>query len=224
MRFYPDIYPVEGHSTRIPNLLIMLTMGRSWAAWGAAADDVAEGLELCRRAIRLGRLLRQDDVILINDLVGLACIHLETRGIYRLAVRSGDLELALTASAVLGEVAPQRLFTAQRVSTIDFSSTLAPFLSRTGDGPYSLSLHERKLDEIIELATTSPDRRFRVEGLLYANAIAMLGTDPQKQRVAGLFQETTTSDDYILASFARWCLDHEPSPETLEQLLPSGST
>ncbi len=78
------------------------------------AEDPEEGLEDCRRAIRLGRLLRQDDVVIINDLVGLACIHIGTRGVYRIAQREGDTELALLASIILGEVAPQRMMTATR--------------------------------------------------------------------------------------------------------------
>ena len=72
------------------------------------------GSRIVGGAIRLGRLLRQDDVVVINDLVGLACIHIGTRGIYRIAQREGDTELALLASVVLGEVAPQRMMTATR--------------------------------------------------------------------------------------------------------------
>ena len=32
MHFYPDIFPLEGYSTRIPNLLVALTFARSWIA------------------------------------------------------------------------------------------------------------------------------------------------------------------------------------------------
>ncbi len=107
MRFYPDVFPMEGAGTRITNLLVMLTMARSWTARGVDADDPERGLDDCRRAIRLGRLLRQEDVVIINDLVGLACIHIGTRGVYRIAQGEGNTELALLASIVLG-VAPAR--------------------------------------------------------------------------------------------------------------------
>ena len=87
MHFYPDVFPMEGAETRITNLLFMLTMARSWTARGVDADDPDQGLEDCRRAIRLGRLLRQEDVVIINDLVGLACIHIGAVFLRRIPTR-----------------------------------------------------------------------------------------------------------------------------------------
>ena len=109
MRYYPDIYPMKGWETQIPNLMFQLTFARSWVARGMAASDPSKAMEDFRRAIRLGRLLRQEDVTVIADLVGLACIRVGAQGIYDLAVKQGNAQLALVASIVLGEVAPQRL-------------------------------------------------------------------------------------------------------------------
>lgn len=222
MRFYPDIFAIEGFRTQVPSLLIMLTFARSWAAWGATADDPARGLEECRRAIRLGRLLRQEDAVIINDLVGLASIHLGARGVYRIAVRTGDLELALAASAVLSEVAPQRLFTAQRVTTLDLGSPLLrpSAAGAAGAGP-AVELPDSKIDEIAELATNAPERRFRGEGLLHAHAVTVLGSGAQRRRMLGLLESAATGEDPILSALARWCLDNPPTPEMLEVMFPA---
>jgi hypothetical protein len=216
MRFYPDIFPMEGVSTRITNLLVMLTFARSWTARGVDAADPEVGLADCRRAIRLGRLLRQEDVVIINDLVGLACIHLGTRGVYRIAQREGDLELALLASVVLGEVAPQRLMTARTISTVD----LAPYLRRAGDGGFRLDLPETQLDALVELAGSLADRRFFGEVIMAGNVILHLGTPDQQGRVRGLLEELAARPDPIVADLARWALDTPPTDESLAEWYP----
>ena len=149
-------------------------MARSWAARGASDQDPARGLEDCRRAIRLGRLLRQEDTVVISDLVGLACIQVGVRGVYEIAQRTGDTELALLASVVLGEVAPQRLYTSQRITDVD----LGPYLSRQADGSFSLDLPDRVVERVVEMATSCPDRRFAGEGLLAAQVVARYGSGP----------------------------------------------
>jgi hypothetical protein len=111
MSFYPDIFPLNGYSTRITNLLFAIKLVRSWVARGEAAESNEKAMADFRRAIRLGRLLRQEDTVVISDLVGLACIHIATRAVYDRALADGDLELALLASVIIGEVAPQRLGT-----------------------------------------------------------------------------------------------------------------
>ena len=113
-----------------------------------------------RRAIRLGRLLRQEDVVVISDLVGLASIHVGARGVYRRALADGDLELALLASAALGEVAPQRLRTSERITRTD----LADSLRDDGRGGYDLVLRPGKIDALIEarLLTAGGDEQATV--------------------------------------------------------------
>jgi hypothetical protein len=216
MRFYPEIFRMEGADTRITNLLLMLTMARSWTGRGVDADDPDLGLEDCRRAIRLGRLLRQEDVVIINDLVGLACIHIGTRGMYRIAQREGDTELALLASIVLGEVAPQRLMTATRISTVD----LAPYLRRAPSGTFRLDLPDSHLDSIMEMAEDLSERRFFGEIILTGSVIAQLGTPEQQARVLGLLEEIETDEDPIIADFARWALDNPPTNEKLAEYYP----
>lgn len=215
MSFYPEVYPMEGYDTRITNLLVPLTMARSWTARGVAADDSARGLEDCRRAIRLGRLLRQEDVVLINDLVGLACIHVGTRGVYRIAQRTGDTELALLASVVLGEVAPQRLYTARRMTDVD----LTPYLTKGADGSFTLAAPNAVVDRIVAMASGGPDRRFRGEALLGAHIVAHHGTPAQQARVRACLDQISASGDPDFGSFAAWSRDTPPSPTLLADMI-----
>ena len=203
MRFYPEIFRMEGADTRITNLLLMLTMARSWTGRGVDADDPDLGLEDCRRAIRLGRLLRQEDVVIINDLVGLACIHIGTRGMYRIAQREGDTELALLASIVLGEVAPQRMMTAERISAVD----LKPYIRRGADDRYGLNLPDAQVDALVDRADENTERRFYGEVIMTASVILNLGTPQQQGRVRDVLEELAARDDPIIADFAQWGLD-----------------
>ena len=216
MSFYPGIFPMEGTSTRITNLLFALTLARSWTARGVAAAVPEEGLEDCRRAIRLGRLLRQEDVVIINDLVGLACIHLGTRGVYGIAQREGYLELALLASVVLGEVAPQRFVTMEKISLLD----LSPYLRRGPSGAARLDMPDTQIDAVVKMADSLTERRFFGEIILPGNIILHLGTPEQQNRIRGLLEKLASDDDPIIAEFAQWALDNPPTEELLAGFYP----
>lgn len=215
MHFYPGVFPIEGSETRLPNLLVMLAMGRTWTGRGVLAEDPVAGLEDCRRAIRLGRLLRQEDAILINDLVGLACIHIGTRGIYEIAQRTGDTELALLASIVIGEVAPQRLNTSQQVTRAD----LTPFVRENPDGSYDLEASDKVVDAIIEMATTNSDHRFRGEasiGGLFT--LLHFGTPEQQLKARAVLVEMVNGSDPFFAEIGQWCLEEPATDETLAEM------
>jgi hypothetical protein len=214
MRFYPDVFPWKGPDSRITNLLLALSFAKSWVARGEASPDPNRAREDFRRAIRLGRLLRQDDAVVITDLVGLACIRLGAMGIYDLARREGDMSVALVASLVLSEGAPQRLRTAEQVTRFD----LMPYLSGTDTSDVRLALPEGKLDEIIEVATTDPDRRFRLESMRSLNIARFMGTPAQKERAAGALASLAESNDPITAGQAEWARSTPPSPHQFEQL------
>jgi len=214
MFYYPDIFPLEGWQTKIPNLLVPLTFARSWVARGLADETPARGLEDCRRAIRLGRVLRQEDVVIINDLVGLACIHLGARGVYEIAMRTGDLELALLASIVVGEVAPQRLTTVERVGDFD----LAPYLAPGQDGVYRLDLPDERLAAMIGQIGSGVDRRFLGEAVIFANVVLFHGTAAQGDRIREVLDRLAASEDPINADLARRALDTPPDPELLAEI------
>lgn len=216
MSFYPGIFPVEGVETRISNLLFALTLARSWTARGVAAEDSLVGLEDCRRAIRLGRLLRQEDVVIINDLVGLACIHVGTRGVYRIAQRDGDPELALLASVVLGELAPQRFMTMEKISAFD----LTPYIRRAPSGAHRLDMPDSQFEAAMATVEGLTERRFFGEVILSANVILHLGTPEQQIRIRTLLEDLASGDDPITADFAEWALDNPPTDERLAEFYP----
>ncbi|HPR64064.1 MAG TPA: hypothetical protein PK014_07550 [Thermoanaerobaculia bacterium] len=215
MRFYPDIFPMEGLDSRLPNLLFPLTLARSWCARGADSSDDSSALEDFRRAIRIGRLLRQDDLFIINDLVGLACIHLGARGIYERAQKMGDSDLALLASVVLGEVAPQRLMTSDRITILDLSQYLDPDSNKKK----MVRMTEGKVDDIIRTAKTSPDRRFRGEAILALHTLAERGSGDARTRARDTLKELTSVSDPLLASYAAQCLKTPITDDMFEDML-----
>jgi hypothetical protein len=192
MRFYPDILPLKGFATPIPNLLVSLTFAKSWVARGLAEPDAPTAMEDCRRAIRWGRLLRQDDVTVIQDLIGLACIRIGTQGLYDLASRRGDLPLMLASAIVIGEHGPQRLRTMEllRSDTIAF------------DG--EVRIDDARLDVLVDRARSAPDRRFRGEAVLQLAIVRQEGTKAQRQRAEETLAEVAAAKDPILAALARW--------------------
>jgi len=213
MDFYPEIFPLDGYATRITNLLLPLNMVRSWVARGLAAENSEAAMADFRRAIRLGRLLRQEDVVVITDLVGLACIHLGARGIYERALADGDLELALLASVVLGEVAPQRLGTKQHLTSTDVMDSM----SLDDRGELALQLQPGKLDAVIEAAKSSPDRRFRCEAIVGLNIVRNLGTPEESARVIEVLDELSDDADPKVGEGARWSISRPTDVEQLKE-------
>ncbi len=215
MHFYPDIYSIEGWSTEIPNLVFCLTLAKSWVARGLESNDPEAAMEDCRRAIRLGRLLRQDDVTIIADLVGLVCINIGTDGIYRLALREDDTELALVAAVVLGEVAPQRLRTSERITRVDIS----PYLRLTETGAIILDLPEENLGVLTETVLNEPAQRFRGEVFCSLNIVRFLGSEAQQQLVEKLLDQLSNSGSPFMAEMARWNNSNPPEQEVLQQTI-----
>ena len=213
MTFYPEIFELDGYATRVTNLLLQLNFVRSWVARGLAAENSETAMADFQRAIRLGRLLRQEDVVVISDLVGLACIHLGTRGVYERALADGDLELALLASVVLGEVAPQRLRTMEHLTSTD----LLDSIDVNAEEDVALRLRHGKLDAVIEAAETSPDRRFRCEAIVGLNIVRFLGTPEERNRAFEVLDELAGDADPIVAECARWSRDKPTKAEQLKE-------
>ena len=194
MRFYPDVWAGQGASTPIPNLLVGLSLAKSWAARAVSNPEAPSAIEDCRRAIRWGRLLRQEDATLIQDLVGLASIRLGAEQLYALAARRGDHALMLAAAIVQGEAAPQRLRTAQVTTR----------LAVEPDGKDALP--DGKIDDVIGVAKSGPDRRFRNEAIVMLGYARFRGTPAQRQRAEAALAELETSADAFMADNARWAL------------------
>lgn len=215
MRFYPEFFALNGWNTQLPNLLVPLNLARSWVGRGASAADPERAMADFRRAIRLGRLLRQEDVTVIADLVGIACIRMGAQGIYDLATRRGDTVLALAASIVLGECAPQRLLTSARLTRTE----IAPYVHWPSDRTPSLDLADARLDEMIRIARDDPDRRFRGEAILMLNFVQTMGTEAQRDRATAVLRELAGAGDPIVAATAVWSRDTRMSAEALAETL-----
>jgi hypothetical protein len=209
MRFYPDVLPLRGAETPLSNLLLALTFARSWLARGEQSADFDAAMADFRRVVRLGRLLRQEDVVLINDLVGLACIRIGLDAIYNRARTAGRLDLALAASVAAGEAAPQRYLTAARVTSVE----LRPYVRKAADGSVSMALPDERMDAIVAMVTSCPDRRFRGEALWNLEVVATLGTEAQKAKARDTLDAATHSDDPRLAAMARSFHDRPLTPE-----------
>jgi len=217
MRFYPDVYPVAGHETRIPNLMLALTLARSWVARGQAAENLDEALADFRRVVRLGRLLRQEDVLLINDLVGLAAIRMGAEAIYDRARGAGRLDLALAAAIVAGEAPAQKLLSGARVT----SAEVAPYLRR-GPGGANVVVPDSRFDAMRKIAQESPDRRFRFETCASLSIVAGLGSGAQQAQAQETLSALARSEDALVASNARWYLANPVDEKRLDELLAQG--
>jgi len=195
MRFYPDVWAAEGASTPIPNLLVSLSFAKSWAARAASGPDAPTAVEDCRRAIRWGRLLRQEDATLIQDLIGLASIRIAAEQLYALAARRGDQPLMLAAAIVQGEAAPQRLRTAELLTRVAIQAAEKDPVT------------DRKVDDVISVAKTSPDRRFRNEAIVMLGYARFMGSSAQCKKAESALSELKASPDAFVAGNARWALE-----------------
>ena len=217
MRFYPDVYPVAGLDTRVPNLMLALTLARSWVARGQAASSFDDAMADFRRVVRLGRLLRQEDVLLINDLVGLATIRMGAEAIYERARDAGRLDVALAAAIVAGEAPAQKLLSAARMT----SAEVAPYLHRDAGGT-SVVVPDSRFDAMRKIAQESPDRRFRLETCASLSIVAGFGSGAQQAQARETLSALARSDDALIASNARWYLANPVDEKRLAQLLAQG--
>jgi hypothetical protein len=215
MRFYPEFFALRGPETELPNLLVPITLARSWTARGRQTSDPTKAMADFQRAIRLGRLLRQDDVTVIQDIVGLACINLGAQGIYDLAVRHGDAKLALVAAVVQGDYSAQRLMTAVHLTKTD----LSPYVAKGAAGRVSLNLADAMLAKIAAVATSDPDRRFRCEAIVQLDLVRSFGTAAQQEKVLKALDGLAADTDPIIAADAAWSRDTRPSAEFLKSLI-----
>jgi len=199
MRFYPDVFPLAGAETQLPNLLFALTLARSWVHRGMQAAAYDAAMADFRRVVRLGRLLRQEDAVLVNDLVGLACIRIGVEAIYDRARAAGKLDLALAAAVAAGEAPAQKLLSAARMTSIE----LPPYLKAASDGGYTLELPDERFKAIVAMATTCPDRRFRVEATQNLRVVSELGPPEQAELARRTLEAAAGSDDPVMAPITR---------------------
>jgi hypothetical protein len=199
-RFYEEVWQVAGVETPVPNVLLALNLARSWVARGKLADDPRVALADYRRAIRLGRMLRQDDVTLFQDLVAIACIRMGAEAIYELAREQGDAVTMATAAIVLADHGAMRNRAAQRVTALKH---VFAAVRRDANGAPVLEAPDGVVDAALELARRVPERRFVLEALFAVQVIRQLGSSEQRTRAEALLDEIASREDAIVARRAR---------------------
>ena len=232
MRFYPNVWPVRGLSTytdgppgdrRMANLIHIVTLGKSWAARGRAQTDPAKKKEDFRRVIRLGRLLRQDDVLLLQDLIGTALIRIGMVALYEEARREGDTSMTTITALAHQDSVVIRLETKERLEdfgirreNLDAEGIWAKMF-----GP-SLELTSQHIDKIIEVATHGKERRFRIEALTLLWYISKECTAAQKKRADQILAASGKDADPIVAGDARYLESARWDKGLLRKLWPEG--
>jgi hypothetical protein len=220
MRTYPEVYPVLGMETRLPNLLFAINLAKGWAARAASHPGTPVATEDARRVIRWGRLLRQDDVTIVQDLVGLACIRMGAEQLYDAAVGQGDQPLALAAAMVLGEHAPQRLRTAQVLTRLVLTAAEGFEHATTGRALMSGRVPtEAKVAAILETVKGTPERRFRLEAIAQLQLVRQLGSKAQAAQVEGVLDGLCQGPDPIVAAAAKHARQTTIDDETLATIL-----
>jgi len=198
MRFYPDVFRPEGlYRTKLPNLLMMMILARSWIDRGDSSEDVGAALEDYRRAVRLGRLLRQDDVYVGTDGIGLYCMRHALEPMARRLREAGEDRLADQALLALANVTAERVTHTRTNRSID----IGPYLRWSWFGS-QLELPEEKLDEIGRMATQHPERRFRRLATDQLCVVYWIGDDDQKAGARDWMDQVAASGDPILAKDA----------------------
>jgi len=211
-RFYPDVWEARGLDFPIPNLLFKLTLARSWLARGHERKDRTLAKEDYRRAIRLGRLLRQDDVTIIQDLVAIACIRIGAEALYEEARREGDGAMMVATALVLTDKDAMRSIAARNTTTTEF---VYRGLNRDEAGDWSLTTTDGSIDAVVELAREVPDRRYRMDALMALRIVRHQGTPAQRESVFEVLEELAASEDEITAETARLARDESFSDEEL---------
>jgi hypothetical protein len=198
-RFYPDVFEIEGMATRIPNLLLMLDFARSWVVRGKLSSDPEAAREDFRRAIRLGRLLRQDDAVIIQDLVAIACIRVGAEALYEQAQNEGAPAMMLATARVLADKDAMRLATMQRISASEPVFRMVEAASPT----VPTGITDDELEKLVENVRRLQDRRFKMEGLLALQIVMHLGTPAQRETATDALGEFAQDPDRLFADTAR---------------------
>jgi hypothetical protein len=134
-RFYPDIWQPDGPDLPVANLVLAVNLANSWTARGAAEKDPESARADFRRAIRLGRLLLQEDYVVIQRLVGWVCVSDGLRGLNDLARREGDGAMLAATTLALGDCEAMRGLAAQWATELRVDTALR----RTWRGGWRLS-------------------------------------------------------------------------------------
>lgn len=215
--FYPEIWPWQGGSTPIPNLLFALQLGRSWVARGQGADDPVLALADFRRTIRLGRLLCQDDVVFIQNLIGVALIRNGAEAIFDLSRSNDDGVTAALAALVINDCTALRLEQTRRFQRIAvFPDFVARIEEPDGGSRTELRLPDERFDIIVQTATVDPFRALRMEAAIPLWITSHLGTPRQRTTALEILNQLQSDQDPLVAAAAEEVLGRTFNAEELE--------
>jgi hypothetical protein len=202
--FYPEVWEFTGVATAIPNLLLTIDLARSWVARGMEAEDLDLAREDYRRAIRLGRLLLQDDVTIIQDLVAMACIRMGAEALYEQARREGDSTMMVATALVLADKDAMRHLAARRTTV---SEGILRGLGGDPQGGWSLEVGDEEVEALADHARKVSERRYRLEALIVLRLAHHLGTATQREAAGAVLREFSEGEDAFLADAARAALE-----------------
>ena len=203
-RFYPGIWKPAGIETPVPNLLFAVSLARSWAARGEQEKDPVRARGDFRRAIRLGRLLMQDDMTLIQHLVGWACVSYGLSGLNEAARRDGDAVMVAATTLALGDYNAMRDIASRWVTEVSIDDAF-----REMWWGWSVSFDDEQLDRVIARARSDSLRCLRAEAVLALVVIGHEGTGRQKEKAAAVLADLARDPDPPLADFAKY-LENTP--------------
>jgi hypothetical protein len=202
--FYPDIWAAEGAGMPVANLAFAVNLARSWTARGATQKDPLRAREDYRRAIRLGRLLMQEDFVEVQQLVGWACVSFGLRGLNDLARREGDGPMLAATTLALGDYEAMRGIAAQWATELRLDTAMR----QSWWGGWSLSDDGAILDRALAHARDNPLHCLRAEAVHTLVALQHVGTDAQREKAAATVAELARGEDARIAALARWLDGH----------------
>jgi len=213
--FYPEVWQVDGVETPLPNLLMMLDLVRAWTARGKLSGDPQQAREDYRRAIRLGRMLRQDDVTIMQDLVAIAVIRIGAEALYELAREEGDAATMVVTALVMADKDAMRQLSARRISTFERAFAVVDPEAEE----LTLRLTDAEMKSIVDATRELTDRRFRMEGVIALHAVKQLGSPEQRTEAQALLDELSGGPDELLAQVARQSEEKAPDQSWLRELI-----
>jgi hypothetical protein len=205
MRFYPNVWEVRGASTKSANFTYIIALGKSWISRGRSQTDPVKMQDDFRRVVRLGRLLRQDDVTLLQDLVGIALIRMGAAALYDSARREQDTTMTTLTALAHQDSVVMRLETKGRIEDfgIHEENVDSEGLWAKVFGP-SVELTTKHFDKIVQVAVHGQERRFRLEALYLLWAVKNEGTSAQKKKAAEVLAAASKDADPLIAGAARY--------------------
>lgn len=215
--FYPEVWSWQGGSTPISNLLFALQLGRSWIARGEGAKEPAVAMSDYRRTIRLGRLLLQDDVIFIQNLIGVALVRNGAEAIFDHARARDDGANAALAALVLQDCTALRLELTRRFQRIlVFSDFVARIGTSDGENMTELRLPDHRFETLVKTATEDPIRALRIEAVTPLWITSHLGTDTQRKIAGDTLAGLRSDPDKMVAAAVNMILDRSFDAAELE--------